>query len=353
MAKHRALMIGAGGMAGNWIRRFLPNFFDRLEITGLVDVRPEALEPSGDFLGLSASQRFHDIDDAFDRVDADFCIVVIPPAYHRDAVLRAARRRMAVLSEKPIADTWHDCREIHRAVKDAGIRMEVVQNYRYNAPMVTMKQVLQRGDLGRINYLVARFAADYREYLAWGARFRYEIPHALLVEGAVHHFDQIRNLGGSDCAKLSGWEWNPAWSSSKGEYNDLYVMKLTNGVHASYEGSGTAAGEQNTWHEEYYRAECENGAVSVGRDHVVRINRFVRGRGLVTEEVPPVRPTWEGHYHIVSEFLDWLDGGPAPATTIDDNVKTAAMLFAAIEASRTEQVVDVTAMLEAGEAGSS
>jgi predicted dehydrogenase len=217
--------------------------------------------------------------------------------------------------------------------------------------MVTMKRVLDEGDLGRINYVVARFAADYREYLAWGARFRYEIPHALLVEGAVHHFDQIRNLSGGDCARLSGWEWNPVWSTSKGEYNDLYVMKMTNGVHASYEGSGTAAGEQNTWHEEYYRVECENGSVTVGRDHLVRVHRHTRGRGLTTSEVPTTRPTWEGHTYIVNEFLDWLDGGPTPATVLDDNLKTAAMLFAAIEASRAENTVDVEAMIDAGTSG--
>lgn len=30
--KKRCLMIGAGGMAGAWIRRFFPNFSNRMEI---------------------------------------------------------------------------------------------------------------------------------------------------------------------------------------------------------------------------------------------------------------------------------------------------------------------------------
>ena len=351
VAKRRLLMVGAGGMAGNWIRRFLPNFFDRLEVVGLVDVNPEVLKTSGDFLNLAPNRRFADLAAAFESVDADFCAVVIPPAYHKEAVLQAARRGLAILSEKPIADTWEATGEIYRAVKEAGVRMAVIQNYRYTHWMLTMRRVLREGDLGRINYVVGRFAADYREYLAWGARFRYEIPHALLVEGAVHHFDQIRNLSGGDCQTMAGWEWNPDWSSSKGEYNNLYVMRMTNGVHASYEGNGTAAGEQNTWHEEYYRAECEKGAVTVGRDHIVRIHRHQRGRGLITEEVPAVKPTWEGHNYLIDEFLHWLDGGPTPATVIDDNIKTAAMLHAAIEASRSGQTVDVAAMLAKGIGG--
>jgi predicted dehydrogenase len=346
-AKKRVLMLGAGGMAGAWIRRFLPNFADRLEIAGLVDVNEQTLNASGDFLNLSASRRFASMAEAFARVEADCCIVVIPPAFHKEAVMHAVTRGLPVLSEKPIADTWEACTEIYRAVRSAGVKMQVVQNYRYNAPMVTVRDVLRRGDLGRLNYVVARFAADYRELNSWGAPFRHQIPHAMLVEGAVHHFDMLRNLSGADCASLFGWEWNPPWSSSKGAFCNLYVLGMTNGVKASYEGSGTAAGEQNTWHEEAYRAECEDGAVTVGRDHVVRIHRFKRGGGLRTEEVPAVKPAYEGHNHVIDEFLTWLDGGSIPATVVEDNLETVAMVFAAIEASRTGRPVDVRAMVGA------
>ena len=60
MDKHRCLMIGAGGMAGAWIRLFFPNFADRVEIVGLVDVTEGPLTSSGDFLGLSEDRRFLD-----------------------------------------------------------------------------------------------------------------------------------------------------------------------------------------------------------------------------------------------------------------------------------------------------
>jgi len=238
-------------------------------------------------------------------------------------------------------------------LKQAGVKMQVMQNYRYLGTTLTLRQVLRGGDLGRVNYVMARFAADYREWLAWGAEFRHTMRHALLLEGAVHHFDQIRNLSGGDCQYIGGWEWNPAWSTSKGEFNNLYVLRMTNGVHACYEGSGTAGGEQNTWHEESYRVECQAGAVTVGRDKAVRIHRFKRGGGLKTEEVPLVKPAHaghspivdQGHAWIVAEFLDWLDGGPAPATTLEDNIRTAATIFGAIEAARTGQTVDVQQMV--------
>ncbi len=283
--------------------------------------------------------------DAFAAVEADFCTIVIPPAFHREAVLHAVERGLPILSEKPIADTWPACRAIYAAVRGAGLQMQVVQNYRYYPPMLTLREVLRRGELGRVNYIIARFAKDYRAYGSWGATFRHEIPHSLLIEGAVHHFDMIRNLSGGDCRFLGGWEWNPAWSSAKGQFNALYTVKMDNGVHASYEGSGTAAGRQNGWHDECYRVECEHGAVVVDSDHVVRVQRFGGGRGLRTEEIATVRVPYQEHVAVIDQFLTWLDGGPAPEATLDDNLKSVAMVFAAIEASRADQIVDVAVMV--------
>ncbi len=282
---------------------------------------------------------------AFEAVEADYCTIVIPPAFHRDAVMLAVERKMDIFSEKPVADTWEGCADIYRAVKRAGLRMLVIQNYRYTPRMLTVREVLRSGRLGRVNYIMGRFAADYRKYGAWGA-FRHEIPHSLLVEGAVHHFDMLRNLSGADCKTIAGWEWNPTWSSFKGECNNLYVVTMTNGVRGCYEGSGTGAGAQNSWHKEYYRAECEGGAVAVGRDDVVRIYEYTAGQGMKVEEVPSVRPTHEGHNYLIDEWLNWLDGGPTPDTVLDDNLKSVAMVFGAIEASRTNGVVDVEQMVE-------
>jgi hypothetical protein len=51
---------------------------------------------------------------------------------------------------------------------------------------------------------------------------------------------------------------------------------------------------------------------------------------------------------MVDQFHTWLVGGPAPATTLKDNLQSVAMLFGAIQASETNQVVDVPALLRDG-----
>lgn len=333
--KRRLLMVGAGGFARSWINNFIQPFLeDRVEVAALVDINERTLRESGDALGLAADQRFTDMRHAFGRVDADFCAVVIPPAVHRDAVMLAVEHGIHILSEKPISDTLEVTREIYQAVAESGLKMAVTQNYRFTQRMLTFRHALRDRGLGRLNYLMARFAADYREYGSWGAAFRHEIADALLVEGGVHHLDMMRNLSGADCETIAGIGWNPEWSSFKGDSTGLYLMDMGNGARACYEGNCSEAGVSNSWHQEYYRAECENGAVVLDADSVVRVIRD----GEQVEEVPSVPADPSGHHTIIRDFLDWLDGGPEPETSLRDNIRSAAMLFAAIDASRDRQV---------------
>ena len=96
--KKRCLMIGAGGMAGGWIRHFFPNFKDRMEIVALAEIRPEVLKDQGDWLGLPESHRFTNLHEALDQMEADFATIVIPPAYHREAAVAAAEHGLDILS---------------------------------------------------------------------------------------------------------------------------------------------------------------------------------------------------------------------------------------------------------------
>lgn len=351
-ASHRAIMVGTGGIARAWIGRFLPPFAGRLDIVAVVDVAAAAREAAGEQLGLPADARFADMHDAFaaaGRLGADCCIITVPPAIHRAAALGAMEAGLSILSEKPVADTWEAAVDIYRAATRTGTKMQIIQNYRYDPNILTMRGVLERGQLGRVRYAVGRFMRDYRLPLSWGAAFRHEIPHTLLIEGAVHHFDQLRVLAGADCASVSGVDWRPEGADSfKGECIGLYTLRMTNGTMAQYEGSLVAAGRQQGWHEEWYRVECEGGAVvtdggansGAGR---VWIEEHDARNGLVITDVPLVGVQYPGHQAMIAQFADWLDGGSTPPTAIADNIQTTALLFAAIEASTENRVVDVAA----------
>ncbi len=244
--------------------------------------------------------RFADVREAFARVDADFCCIVTPPAFHQEAVELAYARGMDILSEKPIADTLEECAAIARAVSATSVRMMVTQNYCYERRIQTLQAAASV--LGPVNYAVARYASDFRVRGSW-AMFRHVMPHSLLIEDSIHHFDQIRHLRGTDCLTMAGWDWNPGhvrgnaarWRGSDAfdhEVSGLFVMRMVNGSFASYEGNNLATGKAHGWHAEYYRIECEGGAAILDSDHVVRIEERNGTGTMQTREDAPVVCTW-------------------------------------------------------------
>lgn len=346
-------MIGAGGMAHGWIHDFWPPFSDRAEIVAVVDVNAEALRAAGEFLGLDASRLFTDMEPAFEKVEADFCCIVTPPAFHARAVELACARGMDILTEKPIADTWESCCAIYEAVKAAGVKMMVTQNYRFEPRIVTLKKAI--AELGQVNYVVSRYASDWRVRAeGW---YLHKAPHPVLVDCAIHHFDQIRNLCGADCHTISGYSYNPGTvrgaldafkggEAFDGDSVALFTLRMKGGTFAQYEGSNISAGKSNTWHEEYYRVECEGGAAVLDSDNRVLIEER-SGQASTVRELPQEDMKWMRHQAIVCQFLDWLDGGAVPVTVLDDNIRSNALMLAAVEASTAGAVVDVDARVRA------
>jgi predicted dehydrogenase len=88
--QHRCLMIGVGGMARHWINAVWGAHRERMTFAGLVDVNEALLRETGEALGLPAGRLFTDVATAFAQIEADYCCIVTPPQFHRQAVeLRA------------------------------------------------------------------------------------------------------------------------------------------------------------------------------------------------------------------------------------------------------------------------
>src|SRR5437660_12557292 len=97
---YRMTQVGTGGFGAAWCRQFLPpNIQDGLiEVVAAVDINPEALQNARDGLGLRADQCYTDLDRALDDNRADFCAVVVPPAYHEQVVDVALAHDLHILS---------------------------------------------------------------------------------------------------------------------------------------------------------------------------------------------------------------------------------------------------------------
>ena len=84
----------------------------------------------------------------------------------------------------------------------------------------------------------------------------------------------------------------------------------------------------------------------VDADNVVKVHRIGEEPEIVQQ---PADVPEEGEA-ILLEFLDYLETGEPSQTAIADNIKSAGMVFAAIECGRTGQPVKVQEMLDEAEA---
>lgn len=342
MSLKTCLMIGGGGMAGGWINHFRTHFADRVKMVGLADVNREVLERQGQALGLESCRLFTDAHQAIQSVKADFCGIAVPPRFHREAAVAALEAGMPVLCEKPIAENLEGAKAMLVAARRTGLPCAIIQNYRYAPNKQEVRRIVQDGRFGRLQHIVARYACDYRRRNSWGPDWRHDMDFPLLFEGSVHHLDMLRFLSNGDGETLTGFGWNPPWSSFRHHSSGMFLVRMNNGIHCFYEGNSSSAGITNCWHSEYYRLEFEQASVEIAGGNTVLVHRV--GHPVQFYEPPPVK--WAGHLHLFDEFLGWLDGGTPSATRIEDNIRSFVLVVAAMEASVDGQPKPISRYLE-------
>ncbi len=347
---YKAILVGAGGQGRAWCERFLPpNIQDgRMSVMAAVDVNPAAFANAQQHLGLPEAKCYTDLQRAFDETPADFAIIVTPPAYHEGVVDVALAHGMHILSEKPIADTLEASVRIADSVKRAGKKMGVTMSHRFDQDKTTLRNELRSGRNGAIDYIVCRFTCNMRNFGDWGAAFRHTMKDALMIEGSVHHLDIVADLAGAKCDTIYAQTWNPRWGSYGGDSQGLVTMHFENGVHATYEGAKTNSVGLNGWSKEYVRIECEHATLIMDNRRVERHayegGRIYKREGEGEEITPLQQPKWMNTW-LAAQFLDWLDGSAPMETNIEANLQSVALIFAAIESSRTGQPVKVQEIL--------
>ncbi|MDE2777501.1 MAG: Gfo/Idh/MocA family oxidoreductase [Chloroflexota bacterium] len=354
---YRMIHIGLGGMGRHWCEVALPpNIADGLiEVVAAVDINPAALSVARNTLGLTPEQCYTDAGKAMAENEADFCTIVVPPARHEEVVDLALAHGLHILSEKPIADTLAASVRIADKVKRAGAKMGVTMSHRFDQDKTSFREELRSGRYGALDYLVCHLTCDLRQRGSWGD-FRHEIPHPLMIEGAVHQLDMLADLAGAHCDTIYAQSWNPPWGEYAGDSQALVMMRFENGRRAFFEGACTNAVGLKYWEQETIRAECELGTLVL---NARRLERFPYdpSRQRVTKlegegEPLPLLPgrKWKNS-RLVEQFAQWLDGGETMETNIEDNLQSAALIFAVIESSRTGQPVKVQELLNQAREG--
>jgi hypothetical protein len=121
----------------------------------------------------------------------------------------------------------------------------------------------------------------------------------------------------------------------------MVMMDMANAVKCFYEGAKTNAVTLNGWGNEYFRAECAGGTLILDQRQISVLREGREPEPIELLQQPKWANTW-----LIEQFCQWLDGGEPMETRVQDNIQASALVFAAIESSRTGLPVQVQDFLQ-------
>src|SRR6478735_1831447 len=106
------------------------------------------------------AERYASIDELLDKAEIDVVYVGLPNHMHTPAVLAAAKRGKAILSEKSLATTMEDAKAIEKAVKDAGVFFLEGLMYLTHPLMKKIQELLLEGKIGTVKGVSGYYSAN-------------------------------------------------------------------------------------------------------------------------------------------------------------------------------------------------
>ncbi|NLO73726.1 MAG: Gfo/Idh/MocA family oxidoreductase [candidate division WS1 bacterium] len=150
MAPVRIGVVGVGTFGINHLRCFQQmGYMGQAELVAACDVNKELVQQRAQEFGIQA---YTDHREMLAKEQLDGITVVTPDPFHHDIVMAAAEAGVHVLCEKPLDVTTEGCREMIQACDQAGVLLMVDFHKRYDEYHLAMREKIQAGDLGQIQY---------------------------------------------------------------------------------------------------------------------------------------------------------------------------------------------------------
>ncbi|GBC99136.1 1,5-anhydro-D-fructose reductase [bacterium HR17] len=334
----RCVLVGLGNRGRHWLQ-VCQQMGDWVTLVACVEPIAERREQAKAQWGLRDEQLFASLEDALEAVPADFVLDVTPPMVRERIAETALAHGLPVLAEKAMGADWVTAKRIVAMVVQAQVPYMVAQNYRFGALPRTTHRLLAEGFLGAVNTVVVGF------YRPWGRGAHYvEMPFALLVEMAVHHFDTLRFVLGREPLRVWAHTWNAPWGWHKGDVGHTVVFEFEGNIVVTHHALGCSVGKMTHWQGDW-RIEGERGSLT-WEDGRLIYTRSHPGDQVVQQELPLDEIEFADTKGVLTEFVTAVWEKREPECSARDNLRTLAMVFGAIESARRHQWVDLAELLD-------
>ena len=315
---------------------------DGAELVAVYNRTRSKAEKIAQFFGVP--RIYDDPEELFRKEKIDFADIITDVDTHAHFVEMAVKYGVKkIICQKPMAPDFTTAKKMVQICSDAGARLYIHENYRWQAPVRRLRQIIDSGVTGKIFKARVSFLSGFPVFD--NQPFLKELDHFILTDMGSHVFDVIRFLFG-ECEEV----WCHTRSVSKGiKGEDLAVamMKMKNGIPLYTELSYASIVENDSFSTLYIMVEGENGSVYLGPKFEIRTTTKM---GTVSETVKFPSYSWadpdyivnhESGIHLNRNILEDMTGKGIAENTGSDNLETVRLIWACYESAENGKTIKI------------
>jgi len=332
----RLIQVGLGLWGRNWVlevTRLVPG----VEPVAWVDVDAGTRARAAAELALPKDRLFASLAEALAAVPADAVLATVPLAAHAAVTRAALEAGLHVLVEKPFTDTLEEAAALAALARDRRRALMVNQNYRWFPAPLLARRLLQEGAIGRP-------VACYLDFHhAFGSDYRYfDLDEPLLSDMAIHHLDGLRFVLDDEPIEVSCQSWSEPDSPFRGRPAAVATMRFARGTLVSYRGSWISRGPETPFGG-HWRLDGTGGTIEftfrgafAQRERLDRVT--LHRPGVPPQALPLPEMPLKDRKGALADLAAWVQRGEPPplASTADDNLRSLALMEAAIRSARRD-----------------
>lgn len=270
----------------------------------------------------------------------DFIDICTNVETHASFTEAGARAGLDVVCQKPMAVTLDEAKAMVQTCDQAGVKLFINENWRWQYPMRQFKAQLDSGAIGkpfraRIHYANSFPVFDNQPFLK-------ELEQFILTDIGSHILDTARFLFGE--AQTLYATTHRAHPDIAGEDVATCMMGTDQDITVLCEMSYASRTEIERFPETYVYVEGDTGFLELGPDFWIR--ETTREGTRAQRYIPPRYPWADPAYDLIhssivpaqQNILEGLRGGAAE-TTGKDNLKTMQLVFGSYTSAKEQQVV--------------
>ncbi|MFQ5858769.1 MAG: Gfo/Idh/MocA family protein, partial [Anaerolineae bacterium] len=283
---------------------------------------------------------YEDYEDLLSQQDLHAVYVGTEPIRHRDVVARAAAHELHVLCDKPIATTLEEADAIVALAREAGIKLMVPFNPRFQLPLIKVKEALEGGDAGE---LVAIYAVKYGrlptkatgpQKAGWFLDPAQAGGGGFLDIG-IHAIDALRWLAGTEARRIYAHIGTVIHDGLSSDDLGTMTVEFDNGVVAALSAGWANPDGYPAWLDVRFEILTTRRAFLIDSPY--------HGFTIYSQQQAERRYWWRRDVDgLVDEFVQAIRQDREPAITGEDGRAALAIALAAYESARRGEVVKLS-----------